>query len=110
MAKTSIAVEEGQEGSLREGLEAAIRERVREVMEMVLEEEVEAALGAGRSERVVERVGYRSYASPLSVLIATRSANTGEYPNTSWNPSLCHTGNITFFPITSRVARWFNSS
>ena len=59
MAKTSIAVEEGQEGSLREGLEAAIRERVREVMEMVLEEEVEAALGAGRSERVVERVGYR---------------------------------------------------
>ena len=28
-------------------------------MEMVLEEEVEAALGAGRSERVVERVGYR---------------------------------------------------
>ena len=27
MAKTSIAVEEGQEGSLREGLEAAIRER-----------------------------------------------------------------------------------
>jgi hypothetical protein len=32
-------------------LEAAIRERVREMIEMVLEEEVEAALGAGRSQR-----------------------------------------------------------
>jgi hypothetical protein len=29
-----------QEGSLREGLEAAIRERVREIIEMALEEEV----------------------------------------------------------------------
>ena len=59
MAKTSIAAEVGQEGSLREGLEAAIRERVREVIEMILEEEVEVALGAGRGQRVVERVGYR---------------------------------------------------
>jgi hypothetical protein len=48
MAKTSTAPEGGQEGSLREGLEAAIRERVRELIEMVLEEEVEAALGAPR--------------------------------------------------------------
>jgi hypothetical protein len=37
-------MEVGQEGSLREGLEAAIRERVREIIEMVLQEEVEAAL------------------------------------------------------------------
>src|SRR5438105_3482625 len=59
MTKTSIAVEVGQEGSLREGLEAAIRERVREIIEMVLQEEVEAALGAGRSQRVAERNGYR---------------------------------------------------
>ena len=36
MAKTSTATEAGQEGSLREGLEAAIRERVREITEMVL--------------------------------------------------------------------------
>jgi hypothetical protein len=49
MAKTSIAKEVGQEGSLREGLEAAIRERVREIIEMVLQEEVEATLGAPRS-------------------------------------------------------------
>jgi len=59
MAKTSIATETGQESSLREGLEAAIRDRVREIIEMVLEEEVEAALGAGRSQRVAERLGYR---------------------------------------------------
>jgi len=45
MVKTSTEREVGQEGSLREGLEAAIRERVREIIELVLEEEVEAALG-----------------------------------------------------------------
>jgi putative transposase len=59
MAKTSTASEVGQEGSLREGLEAAIRERVREIIEMVLQEEVAAALGAPRSQRVAERAGYR---------------------------------------------------
>jgi putative transposase len=59
MAKTSTAMEVGQEGSLREGLETAIRERVREIIEMVLQEEVETALGAGRSQRVAERAGYR---------------------------------------------------
>lgn len=59
MAKTSTATEVIQEGSLREGLEAAIRERVREVIELVLEEEVEAALGAPCSQRVAERAGYR---------------------------------------------------
>ena len=46
MRKTSIGQEVIQEGSLREGLEAAIRERVREIIEMVLEEEVESTLGA----------------------------------------------------------------
>ena len=59
MTKSSIAMEVGQEGSLREGLEVAIRERVREIIELVLEEEVEAALGAPRSQRVAERSGYR---------------------------------------------------
>jgi hypothetical protein len=52
-------MEVGQEGSLREGLEAAVRERVREIIEMVLQQEVEATLGARRSQRVAERVGYR---------------------------------------------------
>ena len=59
MAKASIVREVGQEGSLREGLEVAIRERVREIIEMVLEEEVESALGASRSQRVAGRNGYR---------------------------------------------------
>jgi putative transposase len=59
MAKTSIEREVGQEGSLREGLEAAIRERVREIIEVVLEEEVATALGAPRSQRVMVRSGYR---------------------------------------------------
>jgi len=59
MVKTSTEREVDQEGSLREGLEAAIRERVREIIEMVLEEEVESALGAPRSQRVAARNGYR---------------------------------------------------
>jgi transposase-like protein len=45
MAKTSTARDLGQEGSLLESLEVLLRERVREVIETVLEEEVEAALG-----------------------------------------------------------------
>jgi putative transposase len=71
MAKTSIAVEVSQEGSLREGLEAAIRERVREMIEMVLQEEVEAALGAGRSRRVTERTGYRHGSKPWTLTLRT---------------------------------------
>jgi hypothetical protein len=47
MAKTSTAMEVGQECSLREGLEATIRERVREIIEMVLQEEV--AVGLNRA-------------------------------------------------------------
>ena len=54
MAKTSIAREVGQESSRREGLGAAIWEWVREVIEMVLQEEVEVTPGAGRSRCVVE--------------------------------------------------------
>ncbi len=71
MAKTSTATEAGQEGSLREGLEAAIRERVRELIEMVLEEEVEAALGAPRSQRVAERNGYRHGSKPRRLTLRT---------------------------------------
>jgi putative transposase len=71
MAKTSTAMEMGQEGSLREGLEAAIRERVREIIEMVLQEEVETALGAGRSQRVAERAGYRHGSKPRNLTLRT---------------------------------------
>jgi len=50
-------VEVGQEGSLREGLEAAIRERVREIIEMVLQEKwkqrwVRGAASGWRSGRL----------------------------------------------------------
>lgn len=71
MAKTSTAMEVGQEGSLREGLEAAIRERVREIIEMVLQEEVAAALGAPRSQRVAERAGYRHGSKPRRLTLRT---------------------------------------
>jgi transposase-like protein len=71
MAKTSTGREVGQEGSLREGLEAAIRERVREIIEMVLQEEVAAALGAGRSQRVAERAGYRHGWKPRKLTLRT---------------------------------------
>jgi transposase-like protein len=64
-------MEVGQEGSLREGLEAAIRERVREIIEMVLQEEVEATLGARRSQRVAERVGYRHGSKPRRLTLRT---------------------------------------
>jgi transposase-like protein len=52
-------------------LEAAIRERVREVIELILEEEVEAALGAGRSQRVAERCGYRHGRKPRRLTLRT---------------------------------------
>jgi transposase-like protein len=49
----------GQASPWKEGLEAAIRERVREVIEEILHQEVEEALGARRSQRAVARCGYR---------------------------------------------------
>jgi hypothetical protein len=53
MAKSSISPVLGQEGDnpWREGLEQRLRERVREVIEQVLGEEVEAARGAGGASR-----------------------------------------------------------
>jgi transposase-like protein len=52
-------------------LETAIRERVREIIEMVLQEEMEAALGAGRSQRVAERAGYRHGSKPRRLTLRT---------------------------------------
>jgi putative transposase len=40
-------------------IEAAIRDRIRGMIEMIVDEELEAALGAGRSQRVGARMGYR---------------------------------------------------
>jgi hypothetical protein len=50
---------EDQAGLWKEGLEAAMREGGREVIEEILHEEVEEALGARRSQRVAGRCGYR---------------------------------------------------
>jgi transposase-like protein len=44
---------------------------VREVIELILEEEVEAALGASRSQRVAERSGYRHGAKPRRLTLRT---------------------------------------
>jgi transposase-like protein len=43
----------------KESFEGALRERARELIEQILGEEVEAALGAGRGRRVAARLGYR---------------------------------------------------
>ena len=59
MKKPNTVEREGQASPWRESLEAAIRERVRQVIEAILHEEVEEALGAGRSQRVPGRGGYR---------------------------------------------------
>jgi len=59
MQKVTTERGEDQAGVWREGLEAAIRERVREVIEEILHEEVEEALGARRNQRVAGRCGYR---------------------------------------------------
>ena len=40
-------------------IEAEIRERIRGMIETIVDEELEAVLGAGRSERVDARIGYR---------------------------------------------------
>jgi transposase-like protein len=44
---------------------------VREIIEMVLQEEVEAALGAPRSQRVAERAGYRHGSKPRRLTLRT---------------------------------------
>jgi putative transposase len=59
MRKGTTEEVEDQARLWREGLEEAIRERVRQVIEAVLHEEVEAALGARRSQRALGRCGYR---------------------------------------------------
>ena len=77
MRKTSIGQEVIQEGSLREGLEADIRERVREIIEMVLEEEVESTLGASRHQRVAERSGYRHGRKSRRLTLRTGTVRVG---------------------------------
>ena len=50
-----------EEGVLafRRDIESLLRSRIREAIQMVLEEELDEALGCGRYERGGSRVGYR---------------------------------------------------
>lgn len=56
-------------------LEAAIRERARQVIETILAEEVEEALGAGRSQRRPGRSGYRHRKKPRRLTLRTGTVN-----------------------------------
>ena len=49
-------------------LTACLRARIRETIELVLDEELEAALGAARSERTGSRAGYRNGTITRSLL------------------------------------------
>ena len=49
-------------------LTVSLRNRVREAIELVLEEELEAALGAARSQRTESRSGYRNGSISRAVL------------------------------------------
>jgi len=50
-------------------VEAAMRGRIREVLEKLIEEEIDAALGASRHERREERRGYRHGTKPARVVV-----------------------------------------
>lgn len=50
-------------------VEAAIRGRIRETLETLIEEEIEVALGANRHERCEERRGYRHGTKPARVVV-----------------------------------------
>lgn len=52
-------------------IEAKIRGRIREVIEVCLEEELDAALGAGRHERVEGRRGYRHGTKPVRTVVTS---------------------------------------
>jgi transposase-like protein len=65
MATEGYAVKKGSIGDaeilhFRQAIEEKIRLRVREWVEVVLDEELELALGAGRHERTGQRQGYRN--------------------------------------------------
>lgn len=61
--KTGSRKQDGREEEIEFGvdtIEQVMRERVRQTIEMIVEQELEVALGAGRSQRVGQaRVGYR---------------------------------------------------
>ena len=69
MQEPSTGLAESQPNVWRETLECAIRERVRDLVECILEEELGEALGAQPSERVEGRHGYRHGSKPRSLAL-----------------------------------------
>ena len=63
-----IKMAAGWEGVFgRDDLTEAIRKKVREAIEEILTEELEAALGAKRFERMKDRKGYRHGSEPRKI-------------------------------------------
>ncbi len=60
MAKSEVSATIGSVKALLSGDDDFVREAVRGYLQDVLEEEMTAALGAGKGERSVDRLGYRS--------------------------------------------------
>ena len=85
MAKSSTAVELRQEepNPRRESLEERVRQRIRELIEMVFEEEVEDALGARRSQRAAGRRGYRQRSKPRHLVLRGGPVQV-EVPRARW--------------------------
>lgn len=77
MQKSSTGLGVGQGNWSRESIEELIRDRVRGLLEEVLEEEVEGALGAGRSCRGKDRLGYRHGSKPRSLTTSSGKVRLG---------------------------------
>lgn len=70
MQKTTTAATGPEVGGWATRLEEALRPQIRDLIESILEEEVQAAVAAGRSERVRGRVGYRHGSKPRELAMA----------------------------------------
>jgi len=69
MPKPTTTVDESSR--FRQSINDALRSRLREAIEVVLEEELTAALGASRYDRTAERSGYRNGASVRTITTET---------------------------------------
>ena len=70
MQKTTTAATGPEVGGWAARLEEALRPQMRDLIENILEEEVQAAVAAGRSERVRGRAGYRHGSKPRALAMA----------------------------------------
>src|SRR2546427_1873703 len=68
-SSTAPSPHQEQGNPWRESLEQRLRERMRDLIAQVLEEEVEDALGAQRSQRAAGRCGYRHGSKPRRLVL-----------------------------------------